>query len=215
MLRLLNETAATALAWGLPKTMDLPDDSATPRHVLFFDMGHSNTQVSIVAFTKGKMTVLAAAFDRNLGGRDIDLKILNYFAAQWKEKKKLNLHESPKAVLRLLAVIDKATHNALSLTHTQEHTPETSRHVLQTKFSGVGVIARLFNSNIYTLLYVLLTCRFVQVKQQLSGYTSSAKLPVNVECLQDGMKPSLFVFHQKFSCFYLSAKSYANAGVNV
>jgi len=83
------------------------------------------------------MTVLAAAFDRNLGGRDIDLKILNYFAAQWKEKKKLNLHESPKAVLRLLGVIDKATHNALSLSHTQKYTQETSRPVLQAKFSGV------------------------------------------------------------------------------
>lgn len=40
VLRLLNETAATALCWGLPKTMDLPEDSATPKHVLFVDMGH-------------------------------------------------------------------------------------------------------------------------------------------------------------------------------
>jgi len=46
VLRLLNETAATALGWGLPRTMDLPEDSATPRHVLFFDMGHGSTQVS-------------------------------------------------------------------------------------------------------------------------------------------------------------------------
>jgi heat shock 70kDa protein 4 len=68
VLRLLNETAATALGWGLPRTMDLPEDSATPRHVLFFDMGHGSTQVCLVAFTKGKMTVLATAFDRNLGG---------------------------------------------------------------------------------------------------------------------------------------------------
>ena len=45
VLRLLNETAATALGWGLPRTMDLPEDSATPRHVLFFDMGHGSTQV--------------------------------------------------------------------------------------------------------------------------------------------------------------------------
>ena len=130
VLRVLNETAATALAWGLPKTMDLPEDSAPPRHVLFFDMGHSSTQVCLVAFTKGKMNVLASAFDRNLGGRNVDMKILETFAAQWKEKKKLDLHESPKAVLRLLSAIDK-------------------------------------------------------VKQQLSGYNSSAKLPVNVECLQE------------------------------
>ena len=68
-------------------------------------------------------------------------------------------------------------------------------------FQGFGVIAKLFKSNIYSLLYVLLTCRVVQVKQQLSGYTSSAKLPVNVECLQDGMKPRFF-FSIKSSHFY-------------
>ena len=67
----------------------------------------SCTQVCLVAFTKGKMQVLASAFDRNLGGRDIDMSILNHFAVQWKEKKKLNLLENPKAVLRLLAAIDK------------------------------------------------------------------------------------------------------------
>ena len=126
ILRLLNETAATALGWGLPKTGDLPEENAKPKHVLFFDMGHSSTQVCVVAYNKSKMNILASAFDRNLGGRVVDQKILNYFAAQWKEKRKLNLFDSPKAVLRLLAAIDK-------------------------------------------------------VKQQLSGYTSSAKLPVNVE----------------------------------
>jgi hypothetical protein len=41
-LRLINETTATALAYGIYKT-DLPETD--PVNVLFFDMGHSSTQV--------------------------------------------------------------------------------------------------------------------------------------------------------------------------
>jgi len=73
VLRIMNETAATALCWGLPKSLEFPEDSAPPKNALFFDMGHSSTQVCVVAFTKSKMTVLASAFDRNLGGRDFDM----------------------------------------------------------------------------------------------------------------------------------------------
>ena len=45
VLRIMNETAATALCWGLPKSLEFPEDSATPKNALFFDMGHSSTQV--------------------------------------------------------------------------------------------------------------------------------------------------------------------------
>jgi molecular chaperone DnaK (HSP70) len=46
VLRIMNETAATALCWGLPKSLDFPEDSAPPKNALFFDMGHSSTQVN-------------------------------------------------------------------------------------------------------------------------------------------------------------------------
>jgi hypothetical protein len=41
-LRLINETTATALAYGIYKT-DLPEGD--PVHVVFVDVGHSHTQV--------------------------------------------------------------------------------------------------------------------------------------------------------------------------
>jgi hypothetical protein len=41
-LRLINETTATALAYGIYKT-DLPE--VEPVHVVFVDIGHSHTQV--------------------------------------------------------------------------------------------------------------------------------------------------------------------------
>lgn len=41
-LRLVNETTATALAYGIFKT-DLPEND--PVHVAFVDVGHAHTQV--------------------------------------------------------------------------------------------------------------------------------------------------------------------------
>mmetsp|Transcript_42485 Transcript_42485/g.99740 ORF Transcript_42485/g.99740 Transcript_42485/m.99740 type:complete len:846 (+) Transcript_42485:150-2687(+) len=107
VLRLLNETAATALCWGLPRSLELPDDGGNPTNALFFDMGHASTQVCIAAFTKSKMTVLATAFDRNLGGRDFDSALLDHFAAEWKTKTGLDLKSNPKCVFRMMTAIDK------------------------------------------------------------------------------------------------------------
>ena len=37
-------------------------------------------QVSLVAFKKGQLRVLSHAWDRNLGGRDLDNVLFEYFA---------------------------------------------------------------------------------------------------------------------------------------
>lgn len=44
VLRLMNETTATALAYGIYK-QDLPAPEEKPRNVVFVDCGHSNLQV--------------------------------------------------------------------------------------------------------------------------------------------------------------------------
>jgi heat shock protein 4 len=43
-LRLVNETTATALAYGIFKT-DLPEND--PMNVVFVDVGHAHTQVGV------------------------------------------------------------------------------------------------------------------------------------------------------------------------
>ena len=66
VLRLMHDTTAAALSYGIYKT-DLPVDK--PTNVVFLDMGASDTTVSIVSFVKGKLTVLSTACDRHLGAR--------------------------------------------------------------------------------------------------------------------------------------------------
>lgn len=55
-LRIVNETTAVALNYGIYK-QDLPEESEKARRVLFLDMGHASTQVSVCAFNKGKLKV--------------------------------------------------------------------------------------------------------------------------------------------------------------
>ncbi|MEE6461599.1 hypothetical protein FKM82_001334 [Ascaphus truei] len=99
-LRLMNETTAVALAYGIYK-QDLPSVEEPPRNVVFVDMGHSAYQISVCAFNKGKLKVLATAFDPYLGGRNFDKVLVNYFCKEFMKKYKLNVKENARALLRL------------------------------------------------------------------------------------------------------------------
>ncbi|KAF9241759.1 heat shock protein [Melanogaster broomeanus] len=98
-LRLINDTTATALSWGITTT-DLPDPE-NPRNIMFVDVAHSSMSVSVVAFAKGQLVVKGSAYDRHLGGRDIDYALLQHFAKELKTKHKIDVMSNPKATFRL------------------------------------------------------------------------------------------------------------------
>lgn len=106
VLRLINETTATALGYGITKT-DLPAPEEKPRRVAFVDIGHSNYTCSIVEFKKGELKVVSTAYDRHFGGRNFDKAIVDHFAAEFKEKFKVDINENPKAKLRVAAACEK------------------------------------------------------------------------------------------------------------
>ncbi|XP_058728972.1 heat shock 70 kDa protein 15-like [Vicia villosa] len=103
-LRLLHETTATALAYGIYKT-DLPENDQL--NVAFVDIGHASMQVCIAGFKKGQLKVLAHTFDRSLGGRDFDEVLFNHFAGKFKEEYKIDVLQNARACLRLRASCEK------------------------------------------------------------------------------------------------------------
>lgn len=105
-LRLINDTAAVALGYGITKT-DLPTEEENPRHVVFVDIGHANMSVSVAAFQKGKLTMKAVAFNRHLGGRDIDYALVQHFSEEFKGKYKIDVLSNQKARFRLAAGCEK------------------------------------------------------------------------------------------------------------
>lgn len=105
-LKLMNDTSAVALCYGLFKT-DLPAAEEKPKHVAFVDLGHASLQVCVAAFNKGKIKVLATASDPSLGGRDFDERLKVYFAEEFKNKYKIDARTNPKAWLRLGTEVEK------------------------------------------------------------------------------------------------------------
>lgn len=106
LLRLMNDTTAAALGYGITK-LDLPTAEEKPRRVAFIDIGHSNYTCSIVEFKKGELTVKSTAYDRHFGGRDFDKALVDHFAAEFKEKYKLDIKSNPKALVRVQAAAEK------------------------------------------------------------------------------------------------------------
>ncbi|KAL0839520.1 hypothetical protein ABMA28_016223 [Loxostege sticticalis] len=106
VLRLFNETTATALTYGIYK-QDLPAPEEKPRNVVFVDFGHSSLQVSACAFNKGKLRVLATASDSQCGGRDIDSALAEYFCQDFITRYKLDPKKNQRAYQRLLQEVEK------------------------------------------------------------------------------------------------------------
>jgi heat shock protein 4 len=106
LLRLMNDTTAAALGWGITK-LDLPTAEEKPRRVVFIDIGHSNYTCSIVEFKKGELAVKATTYDRHFGGRDFDKALVNHFAAEFQEKYKIDVKSNGKAMVRLAAAAEK------------------------------------------------------------------------------------------------------------
>ncbi|GAA5865319.1 hypothetical protein JCM8547_005053 [Rhodosporidiobolus lusitaniae] len=106
VLRLINDTTATALNYGITKT-DLPAPEEPSKNIAFVDIGHSDYSVTIVAFNKGSLVVKATAFDRHFGGRDFDAALVDHFAEEFKGKYKIDVKSNKKAVFRLSAAVEK------------------------------------------------------------------------------------------------------------
>lgn len=100
LLRLMNDTTAAALGWGITK-LDLPAPEEKPRRVAIIDIGHSDYTCSIIDFKKGELAVRSTACDRHFGGRDFNLALVNHFQKEFKAKYKIDITTNPKAMVRV------------------------------------------------------------------------------------------------------------------
>lgn len=78
-VRLMHEGTAIALGYGFYK----PEFSGI---VVFVDVGHCHTQVTVARFSLQKMQVLCHQSNRSLGGRDFDRVLFAYFCRIFRNK---------------------------------------------------------------------------------------------------------------------------------
>jgi heat shock protein 4 len=105
-LKVMNETSAVALCYGLYK-QDVPAADEKPRHVAFIDIGHFSYQICIAAFNKGKIKILATAWDDSLGGREFDNRLRDYFCKEILTKYRVDARTNKRAWIRLGAEVEK------------------------------------------------------------------------------------------------------------
>ncbi len=116
VLSLVNENTAAAVQYGFDRTYTVDDVNAgdNGHMVLIYNMGTTSTKVSLVGYgaynqtvTKkekkivGQMDVKAVAFDEQLGGRDFDGRLVDFFATEFtnqirKKGDKSNIYAMPR-----------------------------------------------------------------------------------------------------------------------
>ncbi|XP_071705865.1 heat shock 70 kDa protein 16 [Rutidosis leptorrhynchoides] len=103
-LRLIHDGTAIALGYGIYKN-DFADSG--PTSVVFVDIGHCDTQVTVAAFENGHMKVLSHSFDNHLGGRDFDEVLFKYFVEKFKQQYNIDVNTNTRACVRLRTACEK------------------------------------------------------------------------------------------------------------
>ncbi len=116
--RIINEPTAAALAYGLDKAND-------DKKIVVFDFGGGTHDVSILELGDGVFEVLATDGDTHLGGDDVDEKIINWLAEEFKstEGDGMDLRKDPMALQRLKEAAEKAKIELSSTTSTEINLP--------------------------------------------------------------------------------------------
>lgn len=93
---------------------------------MVFDFGGGTHDVSILELGDGVFEVLATDGDTHLGGDDVDQKIINWMADEFKAEEDFDLRKDPMALQRLKEAAEKAKLNCLL-----QHKPKSTCHTLQ------------------------------------------------------------------------------------
>ena len=99
--RIINEPTAAALAYGM-------DKKGTDQKIVVFDFGGGTHDVSILELGDGVFEVLSTDGDTHLGGDDVDQKIIDWLAEEFKAEENMDLRKDPMALQRLKEAAEKA-----------------------------------------------------------------------------------------------------------
>ncbi len=100
VLRIVNEPTAAALAYGLDKEGSLK--------VTILDVGGGTFDVTIMDIGEGVFEVLSTSGDTQLGGSDMDQKVVEWIVDRFEEENGIDLREDQTAMQRVREGAEKA-----------------------------------------------------------------------------------------------------------
>ena len=98
--RIINEPTAAALAYGLEKKKNAK--------IVVFDFGGGTFDISILDIGEGVFEVLATNGDGHLGGDDLDQRIIDFVAEEFRKTEGIDLRGDAMALQRLKEAAEKA-----------------------------------------------------------------------------------------------------------
>ncbi|WKZ26740.1 MAG: molecular chaperone DnaK [Candidatus Paceibacterota bacterium] len=113
--RIINEPTAAALAYGLNKKKD--------EKIAVFDFGGGTFDISILEVGDNVVEVKSTDGDSHLGGKDIDQKIINYLAEEFRKESGIDVKNDPLALQRLDEAAEKAKIELSSALETEVNIP--------------------------------------------------------------------------------------------
>ncbi len=114
--RIINEPTAASLAYGL-------DKKDVDQKVVVFDFGGGTHDVSILELGDGVFEVLSTEGDTHLGGDDVDQKVIDWLAEEFKKDEDIDLRKDAMALQRLREAAEKAKIELSSSAQTEINLP--------------------------------------------------------------------------------------------
>src|SRR5436190_2447613 len=115
VLRIINEPTAAALAYGLDKKQS--------GVIAVYDLGGGTFDVSVLEIGDGVFEVKSTNGDTFLGGEDFDMRIVDYFADEFKREQGIDLRKDRLALQRLKDAAEKAKIELSSAQQTEVNLP--------------------------------------------------------------------------------------------
>jgi molecular chaperone DnaK len=115
VLRIINEPTAASLAYGLDKKKN--------ETILVFDFGGGTFDVSILEVGEGVVEVKATSGDTHLGGDDLDKRIVDWMATEFKNSHGIDLRQDKQALQRLYEAAEKAKCELSTMVETSINLP--------------------------------------------------------------------------------------------
>jgi len=100
VLRIINEPTASSLAYGLEKKKD--------ETIAVYDFGGGTFDISILALGEGVFEVKSTNGDTFLGGDDLDQRVIQWIADEFKKESGIDLRNDRMALQRLKEAAEKA-----------------------------------------------------------------------------------------------------------
>lgn len=113
--RIINEPTAAALAYGFNKKKD--------EKIVVFDFGGGTFDISVLEVGDDVIEVKATDGDSHLGGHDIDQKIVNHLAEEFKKQEGIDVRKDILALQRLDEAAEKAKIELSTAVETEVNLP--------------------------------------------------------------------------------------------